>query len=121
MDRKKAVRVYHRNLAILVGLVLLTFILIPAMVKSPYMLNIFVLTFYMSTLSMAWNLLGGMTGQNSLGHAAYMGLGAYAGWLRFSVWSWWGWLQVLCFTPVLFCGDRISPWFPLRSESPSAR
>ena len=78
MDRKKAVRVYHRNLAILVGLVLLTFILIPAMVKSPYMLNIFVLTFYMSTLSMAWNLLGGMTGQNSLGHAAYMGLGAYA-------------------------------------------
>ena len=32
----------------------------------------------MSTLSMAWNLLGGMTGQNSLGHAAYMGLGAYA-------------------------------------------
>ena len=78
MDRKKAVRVYHRNLAILVGLVLLTFILIPTMVKSPYMLNIFVLTFYMSTLSMAWNLLGGMTGQNSLGHAAYMGLGAYA-------------------------------------------
>ena len=133
MDRKKAVRVYHRNLAILVGLVLLTFILIPAMVKSPYMLNIFVLTFYMSTLSMAWNLLGGMTGQNSLGHAAYMGLGAYAccllvvktganPWLAaISVWSWWGWLQVLCFTPVLFCGDRISPWFPLRSESPSAR
>lgn len=70
--------IYHRNLAILIGSILLVFILIPFFVKSPYTLNIFVLVFYMSTLSMAWNLLGGMTGQNSLGHAAYMGLGAYA-------------------------------------------
>ncbi len=78
MDSKKAVYAYYRNLAIVIGLLLLIFALIPTMVKSPYILNIFVLVFYMSTLSMAWNLLGGMTGQNSLGHAAYMGLGAYA-------------------------------------------
>lgn len=78
MDSKKAVHAYYRNLAIVIGLLLLIFALIPTMVKSPYILNIFVLVFYMSTLSMAWNLLGGMTGQNSLGHAAYMGLGAYA-------------------------------------------
>ncbi len=78
MDSKKAVRTYHRNLTVLVSLILLIVVLIPTMVKSPYILNIFVLVFYMSTLSMAWNLLGGMTGQNSLGHAAYMGLGAYA-------------------------------------------
>lgn len=78
MDNKKAVHIYRRNLVILLGLILLVFLLIPTMVKSPYILNIFVLMFYMSTLSMAWNLLGGMTGQNSLGHAAYMGLGAYA-------------------------------------------
>lgn len=77
-EKKKAVRIYHRNLAIVLGLILLVFILIPVFVKSPYILNVFVLVFYMSTLSMAWNLLGGMTGQNSLGHAAYMGLGAYA-------------------------------------------
>lgn len=78
MDSKKAVHIYHRNLAIVIGFILLIFLLIPTVVKSPYILNIFVLVFYMSTLSMAWNLLGGMTGQNSLGHAAYMGLGAYA-------------------------------------------
>lgn len=77
MDSKKAVGVYRRNVAILVGLALLIFALIPAVVTQPYILNIFILVFYMSTLSMAWNLLGGMTGQNSLGHAAYMGLGAY--------------------------------------------
>ncbi|HAG68729.1 MAG TPA: branched-chain amino acid ABC transporter permease [Lachnospiraceae bacterium] len=78
MDKKKAVRDYHRNLAVTAGIILLIFIAIPIFVKSPYILNVFVLVFYMSTLSMAWNLLGGMTGQNSLGHAAYMGLGAYA-------------------------------------------
>lgn len=77
-ENMKAVRGYRRNLAIALGLILMVFILIPVVVKSPYVLNVFVIVFYMSTLSMAWNLLGGMTGQNSLGHAAYMGLGAYA-------------------------------------------
>ena len=61
----KAVRRYHRNLTFALGVILLIFILIPLFVKSPYILNIFILVFYMSTLSMAWNLLGGMTGQNS--------------------------------------------------------
>ena len=77
-EKVKVVRAYRRNVALALGLLLLVFVLIPVFVKSPYILNIFVLVFYMSTLSMAWNLLGGMTGQNSLGHAAYMGLGAYA-------------------------------------------
>ena len=62
----KAVRVYRRNLTVVLGLILLIFCLIPVFVKSPYILNVFILVFYMSTLSMAWNLLGGMTGQNSL-------------------------------------------------------
>lgn len=77
-EKRKAVRAYHRNLVLILGLLLAVFLLIPAFVTTPYILNIFILVFYMSTLSMAWNLLGGMTGQNSLGHAAYMGLGAYA-------------------------------------------
>ena len=42
MDSRKAVHTYHRNLAMVVGLILLMFLLIPAMVKSPYILNIFV-------------------------------------------------------------------------------
>ena len=45
--------------------------------KMPYILNVFILAFYMTTMSMAWNLLGGMTGQNSIGHACFMGIGAY--------------------------------------------
>ena len=77
MDIKKAVGVYHRNLLIAIGALLAVFIAIPMIVKTPYIINIFVLVFYISTMSMAWNILGGMTGQNSLGLAAYMGIGAY--------------------------------------------
>ena len=76
-ENLRAVRTYRTRLSICIAAVLLIFLLIPVFVKSPYVLNVFILVFYMSTLSMAWNLLGGMTGQNSLGHAAYMGLGAY--------------------------------------------
>ena len=45
MDSKKAVYAYYRNLAIVIGLLLLIFALIPTMVKSPYILNIFVLVY----------------------------------------------------------------------------
>ena len=76
-ENLRAVRAYRTRLSVCIGVILLIFLLIPVFVKSPYVLNVFILVFYMSTLSMAWNLLGGMTGQNSLGHAAYMGLGAY--------------------------------------------
>lgn len=77
MDTNKAVKRYHRNIVIILGIVLAIFIAIPVFVKTPYIINIFVLVFYVSTMSMAWNILGGMTGQNSLGLAAYMGIGAY--------------------------------------------
>ena len=64
MDTRKAVKTYHRNLAIVLAIIVAIFAAIPLVVDKPYIINIFVLTFYMSTLSMAWNILGGITGQN---------------------------------------------------------
>lgn len=92
MDVKKAVNTYHRNIAIILGIVLAIFIAIPLFVKTPYIINIFVLVFYVSTMSMAWNILGGMTGQNSLGLAAYMGIGAYTVCLLVSKLGWNPWV-----------------------------
>lgn len=75
---KKTMPAYQKRKLMLLGVLMLVMLIIPQVLKnSPYILNVFILVFYMTTLSMAWNLLGGMTGQNSLGHAAYMGLGAY--------------------------------------------
>lgn len=51
--------------------------LVPAVIKTPYVLGIFVTTFYIGSGALAWSVLGGLTGQLSLGHAGFMGLGAY--------------------------------------------
>lgn len=60
-----------------VALTILMLVLPKYISSMPYILNVFILAFYMTTMSMAWNLLGGMTGQNSIGHACFMGIGAY--------------------------------------------
>ena len=43
MDTNKAVKRYHRNIVIILGIVLAIFIAIPVFVKTPYIINIFVL------------------------------------------------------------------------------
>ena len=67
----------HRTAAALALLVAVMLALPLFLSDMPYIQNVFILAFYMTTMSMAWNLLGGMTGQNSIGHACFMGIGAY--------------------------------------------
>jgi branched-chain amino acid transport system permease protein len=45
---------------------------------NPYYLSIFVSALILGTISLAWNLLAGVCGQVSFGHAAFFGIGAYA-------------------------------------------
>jgi branched-chain amino acid transport system permease protein len=45
---------------------------------NPYYLSIFIPAVVLGTVSIAWNLLAGMCGQVSFGHAAFFGIGAYA-------------------------------------------
>lgn len=51
--------------------------LFPAVVSSPYGLHVMILIFLSVVQGESWNVLGGYTGQYSVGHAAYFGLGAY--------------------------------------------
>jgi branched-chain amino acid transport system permease protein len=53
-------------------------LLVPAFVDAPYILHVFIITFYFAMASIAWNILGGLAGQFSLGHAAFMAIGAYS-------------------------------------------
>ena len=64
---------------ILLMVVILISLIVPAFVKTPYMLGIFVTTFYIGCGTLAWSVLGSLTGEISLGHAGFMGLGAYIG------------------------------------------
>ncbi len=45
---------------------------------NPYYLSVFVGALILGAVSMAWNLLAGVCGQVSFGHAAFFGVGAYA-------------------------------------------
>ncbi|MGE5190615.1 MAG: branched-chain amino acid ABC transporter permease [Gemmatimonadota bacterium] len=45
---------------------------------NPYYLSIFVGALILGAVSVAWNLLAGVCGQVSFGHAAFFGVGAYA-------------------------------------------
>jgi branched-chain amino acid transport system permease protein len=51
---------------------------VPAWVTSPYYLHIAIMAGIFSILALSMNLLLGYTGQLSLGHAAFFGIGAYA-------------------------------------------
>ncbi len=47
------------------------------LVLDKYALGIFVMIFYYAYLGQSWNVLTGYTGHISLGHALYVGIGAY--------------------------------------------
>lgn len=65
--------------------------LAPLIGGSQYLLSIAVITLLYAYLALSWNVLGGIAGQLSLGHAAYFGIGAYT-----STW--------------LFVNLGVSPW-----------
>ncbi|MBI3014409.1 MAG: branched-chain amino acid ABC transporter permease [Candidatus Tectomicrobia bacterium] len=52
------------------------FTAIPLFTESDYLLNLGVQLFLAVALAQSWNVLGGFTGQITLGHAAFFGLGA---------------------------------------------
>ena len=45
---------------------------------SPFSLRIGQLMFFFAGLGLAWNLMGGLAGYRSFGHAAFVGMGGFA-------------------------------------------
>jgi ABC-type branched-subunit amino acid transport system ATPase component/ABC-type branched-subunit amino acid transport system permease subunit len=50
---------------------------IPLLTPSAYIQNVMILTFLMCVLGSGWNIMAGYTGYISLGHSAFIGVGAY--------------------------------------------
>jgi branched-chain amino acid transport system permease protein len=72
--------------------------LVPSFTQDPYVLQVMVLVFLAVIQGESWNVLGGYTGQYSVGHAAYFGVGAYGTLILLQVHQvppWWGaWVAV---------------------------
>jgi len=66
----------RRMKKVLLTLFILFLISLPLIVKSPYILSLMITLFIYVILAESWNLLGGYTGQVSLGHGAFFGVGA---------------------------------------------
>ncbi|MGH7365233.1 MAG: ABC transporter permease subunit, partial [Candidatus Rokuibacteriota bacterium] len=61
----------------LVTAALVVLLLLPAVLNS-YAVTVFIFIFFYAFLGQAWNIVGGYAGQLSAGHAAFVGIGAYA-------------------------------------------
>jgi branched-chain amino acid transport system permease protein len=65
----------------------------PSFVRKPYVLHMGVMLFLAIIQGQAWNVIGGYTGQYSVGHAAYFGVGAYVTMMLLElnkIPPWWG-------------------------------
>ncbi len=65
-----------KRLYILLTIILLILLALPLFLEK-YTLGIFIMIFYYAYLGQSWNILTGYTGHISLGHALYIGIGAY--------------------------------------------
>jgi branched-chain amino acid transport system permease protein len=93
--------------------------LLVALVAAPlvadrYLLSVLTLILYFAYVGQAWNLMMGFAGQLSLGHALYIGLGAYAAAL---LWFYFGigpWLGVFAAVAVAMAAGAIVGWLGFR-------
>lgn len=86
-----ATAVPRRMLGLLLGLVAL--LLAAPLVAGDYLLSILIVICVQAYLGLAWNIMMGFAGQFSLGHALYVGLGAYSAgalYVHFGVSPWIG-------------------------------
>jgi branched-chain amino acid transport system permease protein len=75
-------------------LALLAVLLVAPLLVSDYLLTVLIFIFYFAYTAQAWNIMMGFAGQLSLGHALYVGLGAYT-------------------TATLYVHFGLSPWLGL--------
>jgi branched-chain amino acid transport system permease protein len=81
----------RRALVLLV--VLLAGFIVAPLVAGDYLLTVLILILYFAYCGQAWNIMMGFAGQLSLGHALYIGLGAYTGaalYVHFGIGPWLG-------------------------------
>jgi branched-chain amino acid transport system permease protein len=79
--------------ALILSVVLLALLLVAPLFAGDYLLTVLILILYFAYIGLAWNIMMGFAGQLSLGHALYVGLGAYTAaalYVHFGVGPWIG-------------------------------
>ena len=83
-------------------------------IADRYLLSVLILVFYFAYLGHAWNLLMGFAGQLSLGHALYLGLGAYTATALWTLFGIGPWLGIFVAIPVATAAGLFIGWLGWR-------
>lgn len=81
-------------------------LLLGLLLENKFYINILIDTVYFAVIATAWNIMCGFTGQLSLGHGAFLGLGQYTCvllYIRMGVTPWVGILAAGCMSMLLAC------------------
>jgi len=89
--------VWNTNKKVIVALVALTLglIVLPLFGPSPFYLHLMILIFMYAVMSQSWNVIAGLSGQISLGHGAFFGIGAYTSSVLYVQYGLTPWLGIL--------------------------
>jgi branched-chain amino acid transport system permease protein len=92
---------------VLIAALLLALIAVPFFAND-YLLTVLILILYLAYTGQAWNIMMGFAGQLSLGHAIYVGLGAYTAAALYVHFGIAPWIGLLAAVPVaMACGAII--------------
>ena len=95
-------------------LVLLALLLLAPLVLDRYLLSLAILVLYFAFVGQAWNIMMGLCGQLSLGHALYVGLGAYTAAALYQHFGLTPWLGMLAAVAVCVGVASVIGWLAFR-------
>ena len=95
-------------------LVLLALLLLAPLLIDRYLLSLMILVLYFAFVGQAWNIMMGFAGQLSLGHALYVGLGAYTAAALYQHFGVVPWLGMLAAVAVCVAAASVIGWLAFR-------
>lgn len=93
---------------------LLALLLVAPWLLDRYVLSLMILMLYFAFVGQAWNIMMGLAGQLSLGHALYVGLGAYTAAALFQHFSVVPWLGMIAAVAVCVVVASFIGWLAFR-------
>ena len=101
------------NKIIFIVILIVIMACLPLVIEKDSTYNLLILILLYVILATAWNILGGYTGQTSLGHAAFFGLGSLATRLL--------WIRGVHIVPSILAGSLLAVAFALLIGAPAFR
>jgi len=68
----------NKNVILLISFCIIGLFLFPLLKPNSFYLHLMITIFMYAVMSQSWNVIAGLSGQISLGHGAFFGIGAYA-------------------------------------------